>query len=227
MFKTVSLWSLLLLGYMTLLYGLFKFIVCYLDVTLNYEQRMALFQRMPLLKRFITLDMTTAGKTLSLVYIVFAIITIIQAYERIRTGAVHNEVLGVIQSRLFLYLLYGLMGMFLLVMYMLVVYTDIDIKKDLTYEKRYKLLGICGGLIFLTCVPWFILLHKVLDHGLGYALRRFYVWTILTLVGSLVTGLLYFYFAYRVVGNDNDEEKEASISLHEILALLVIPTNII
>lgn len=107
------IWLLLVFGYLTLAFGVFKLIVCYLDVSLSYEQRVSLFTRMPWLKRFITLDTTTAGKTLSLVYIVFAVITIIQAYERVKTGAVHNEVLGIIQSRLFLYLLYGLIGLFL------------------------------------------------------------------------------------------------------------------
>jgi hypothetical protein len=143
-----SLWGLLLLGYATLIYGLFKMTICALELWLSVEQRMDLFNRFPLLQKVMTLDVSTAGKTLSMVYIVFAVLTTIRAIERLWTGAIHQDVKDVVQARLFVYLLYGLMGLFLVVMYYIVIYTNIAVEKDSTYMKRYELLGICGGLIF-------------------------------------------------------------------------------
>lgn len=219
-----SLWGLLLLGYVTLIYGVFKVTICALELWLSIEQRKALFDKFPILKRVMTMDVSTAGKTLSMVYIVFAVLTLIRAIERLWTGTIHQDVKDVVQARLFFYLLYGLMGLFLVVMYYIVIYTNIAVEKDTKYQKRYELLGICGGLIFITSVPIFFLLHMTLDHGLWVALKKYYWATILALLGSLVTILMFVYYAYIIIAREKCGQ--AGVSLHEILTLLVIPTNI-
>lgn len=222
-----SLWGLLILGYATLVYGAFKMTVCILELTLSVEQRVALFAQFPLLKRVLTLDVTTAGKTLSIVYVVFAALTILRAIERLWTGTIHQDVTDVVQARLFVYLLYGLMGLFLVVMYYIVIYTNIAIEKDVAYQKRYELLGVCGGLIFITSVPIFFLLHMTLDHGLWYALRKYYWATILALLGCIVTVVTFISYAYTIIARERqDEGRGKKVSFHEILTLLVIPTNV-
>lgn len=227
MTSLVSLWGLLILGYATLFYGVFKMTICIFELTLSAEQRISLFNRFPLLKLVMTLDVTTAGKTLSMVYIVFAALTILRAIERLWTGTIHQDVTDVVQARLFVYLLYGLMGAFLVVMYYIVIYTNIAIQKDVAYQKRYELLGVCGGLIFITSVPIFFLLHMTLDHGLWYSLKRYYWATIFALLGCIVTILTFVYYAYSIIARGREGKKNAkNVSFHEILTLLVIPTNI-
>lgn len=222
-----SLWGLLILGYATLIYGFFKMTICALELWLSVEQRMALFERFPLLKRVMTLDVTTAGKTLSMVYIVFAVLTIIRAIERLWTGTIHQDVTNVVQARLFVYLLYGLMGLFLVVMYYIVIYTNIAVEKDVAYKKRYELLGVCGGLIFITSVPIFFLLHMTLDHGLWYSLKRYYWATILALLGCIVTIVTFVYYAYTIIAREREcKDNAKNVSFHEVLTLLMIPTNI-
>jgi hypothetical protein len=221
-----SLWGLLLLGYATLIYGLFKMIICTLELLLSVEQRVALFDRVPLLQKVMTLDVSTAGKTLSMVYVVFAVLTTIRAIERLWTGTIHQDVKDVVQARLFVYLLYGLMGLFLVVMYYIVIYTNIAVEKDSMYVRRYELLGICGGLIFITSVPIFFLLHMTLDHGLWFALKKYYWATILALLGCVVTILFFIYYAYTIISRDKQGCEKGRISFHEVLTLLVIPINI-
>lgn len=221
-----SLWGLLILGYATLIYGLFKMIICALELWLSVEQRMVLFDKFPLLKRVMTLDVSTAGKTLSMVYIVFAVLTTIRAIERLWSGTIHQDVKDVVQARLFVYLLYGLMGLFLVVMYYIVIYTNIAVEKNTTYQKRYELLGICGGLIFITSVPIFFLLHMTLDHGLWFALRKYYWATILALLGCVLTILIFAYYAYMIIKRDRQDCQVASVSFHEVITLLIIPMNI-
>lgn len=215
--------SLLIFGYVTLLYGILKLVVCFLDLYLSMEARAALFLKYPLLKKVMTFDVSTAGKTLSLVYIVFAVLTILRAVERLWTGTIHEDVKNVFQSRLFIYLLYGLMGIFLVVMYYMVLYTNADIKKDMKYKKRYELLGICGGLLFITSVPVFFMLHMVFDHGLWYALRKYYLVTSLALLSFSLCLLLFGYYTYSIIVREVSEHTRFN-AFQEILTLLVIPT---
>jgi hypothetical protein len=215
--------GLLIFGYVTLLYGILKLVVCCLDLYLSIEERAALFLKYPLLKRVLTFDVSTAGKTLSLVYVVFAVLTILRAVERLWTGTIHEDVKNVFQSRLFIYLLYGIMGVFLVVMYYLVLYTNVDIEKDIKYKKRYELLGICGGLLFITSVPIFFMLHMVFDHGIWYALKKYYVVTVLTVLIIILCLMMFLYYTHSIIVREVSDYSRFS-TFQEVLTLLVIPT---
>lgn len=213
-------------GYLFLIYGLFKFLVCYLEIVLTYEQRIYLSQQNTLLKYILTTDVSTAGRALSIIYIVFALITIFKSVERIRSGIVHSEVVEIINERLFIYLIYGLLGVMLVTLYAMVMYTNIPIEKNVKYERRYKLLGICGGLTFIASVPIIYMFHKVFDHGFHEAVtQNIYSFIFLLMFTFMIFGLL-LYTGYKIVKDDRKCEKK-KVSFHEILTLFVIPTNII
>lgn len=224
---TSSIWELLFFGLLTLIYGVFKLFVCFLELTLSKEQKHILFQQMPFLQRFVTLDVSTAGKTLSLVYVVFALITILKATERIWTGSIHKDVNIIINERLFIYMMYGLIGVFLFGMYYMVVYTNINIDKDTAFTRRYKLLGVSGGLVFIASVPILLLLHHILDHGIQKAFKQHLLTTSLILACCILTIWFVVIYAYKAFSNDEKNHHNCNITWQEILTLLIIPTNIL
>jgi hypothetical protein len=218
--------GLIVFGYMFLLYGILKCILCYLDIVLTYKQRVHLLNNTPWFKHVLTLDTTTAGKTISILYIIFAFITIFKATERIHTGTIHSDVIEIVNERLFVYLIYGLLGAFLFITYCLVIYTNLDISKNLQYSKRYKLMGICGGLVFILSVPILITFHNIHDYGLHKAIQNHLLLFITTFIISLLIIGTLLYFAYTII-YDEKECKTNSISFSDILTLLIIPSNII
>lgn len=218
--------GLFVFGYLFLIYGLFKFLICYLEIVLTYEQRIYLTEKFSLFKQIITTDVSTAGRSLGIIYIVFALITIFKSVERIRSGIVHSDVIDIINERLFIYIIYGLLGTLLVVLYLIVVYTNISIEKNIKYERRYKLLGLCGGLTFIASVPIIYMFHRVFDHGFSYAIKHNIFISLFTFMFSLIVIGVLFYIGYGIIKDDNKCRKK-NVSFHEILTLFVIPTNII
>lgn len=213
-------------GYLFLIYGVFKFLICYLEIVLTYEQRTLLTHKVSLLKKILTTDVSTAGRALSIIYIVFALITIFKSVERIRSGTIHSDVLEIINERLFIYVIYGLLGVLLVLLYLIVLYTNISIEKNIKYERRYKLMGLCGGLTFIASVPIIYMFHKILDHGIMNAIKHNMYSFIFSIMFSVIVISLLLYTGYRIIKDDKKCEKK-NVSLHEILTLFVIPTNII
>jgi hypothetical protein len=218
--------GLFIFGYLFLVYGILKFLMCYLEIVLTYEQREYLLKQVSLLKHTLTTDVSTAGRTLSIVYIVFALITIFKSVERIRTGIVHSDLVEIINERLFIYLIYGILGLFLLVLYLIVIYTNISIEKNIQYERRYKLMGICGGLTFIASVPIIYMFHKIFDNGLMNAIKDNVFMSLFSLIFTVITISIIFYIGYSMIKDDTKCEKK-NVSLHEILTLFIIPTNIL
>lgn len=219
--------GLLVFGYIFLLYGIYKFSMCYLDITLSYEQRTYLLQNTSWFKHVLSMDVSTAGRTLSVIYIVFALITIFRSLERIQTGLIHSDVAGIVNERLFIYVIYGLLGILLVTIYSLVVYTQfMSIQKNNKYEKRYKLAGICGGLTFIASVPIMFILHKIFDYGFSTAMKRYRLMTVLSLLFIVSMIIIIGYIGYTIVNADNNCKKK-DVLLHEIISLFIIPTNVI
>lgn len=217
--------GLFVFGYLFLIYGVFKFLICYLEIVLTYEQRTLLTHKVSLLKQILTTDVSTAGRTLSIIYIVFALITIFKSVERIRSGTVHSDILEIINERLFIYVIYSLLGFLLVLLYLIVLYTNISIEKNIKYERRYKLMGLCGGLTFIASVPIIYMFHRILDHGIMNAIKQNIYSFIFSVMFSVIVISLLLYTGYRIIKDDKKCEK--NVSLHEILTLFVIPTNII
>ena len=217
--------GILFLGYLCLIYGVIKYVICFLEIVLTYEQKTYLMQKNKLLKYVLTTDVTTAGRSLSIIYIVFALITIFKAIERVRSGLIHNDVIEVLNEKIFIYIIYAILGLLLVVLYYIVIYTTISIDKDIRYEKRYKLMGICGGLTFIASVPIIYLFHEIFDNGLFNTIKHNLFMLIFALMFSIFTISIIFYIGYNTIKNDGECKKK--ISLHEILTFFIIPTNII
>lgn len=220
----------IIFAYIFLIYGLTKLVVCYLDIILSYEQRVYLLNNTSWFKHMLTLDMSTAGKTLSIIYIVFYFLTVLRNIQRIQTGIISDNLVKILGERLFIYFTYVFIGVILVTLYSLIIYTRIAINKNTQYNKRYKLMGICGGLVFITTAPIMFMVHKIFDHGFSAAIRKYHSIVIISIMLVLLTISVIFYLGYSIIVYDEEHENACyhkHPSIADIIALFAIPTNVL
>ena len=129
------------LGIILLIYGITKLIVGSMALLLPEDKRQR-YQDHPLLKYFITMDSTLAGKVLEVVLVIFAFYTIFDGLTFLGIGNYVDQALSV--------KLFTALGSFLVIFYSIVVYTSQSfISKDQSHWRTYRFAGIGAGLMFL------------------------------------------------------------------------------
>lgn len=151
------------LGMVLLLYGCIKLCIGLLAVALPAELRQKA-QKYRFVKDFIAKDATLAGKAMDVSIIVFAVYSIFRGIYLLKVYD-HQTFKGMMESQHIVYVLYGIMGTFLVVFYYYVLYGDYKIENDAAEHPTYKLMGIGTGLFFLLVALCTFTYHhyKVLD----------------------------------------------------------------
>lgn len=128
-----------IIGYVLVIYGILKVSFCITLVSLPDKYRKGI--------SILTRDATTAGSVLDLVLFIFGSYTILHGLAMIgNLHTTHSEFLNHIYTIIGLY---SFLGVFLIVFYSLVVYTNIPISKEENEMGTYELVGIGGGIGFL------------------------------------------------------------------------------
>lgn len=122
-------------------YGIVKFVLGVLALTLPVPSRENM-QDIPVLSDFITMDVTTAGKAIDVAILIFA------TYAIIKSTLTLYKKSSFIHDKRIVYLLYSILGSFLLLFYLTVINTNI-ISKDVNETGTYELSGIGSGLCFV------------------------------------------------------------------------------
>jgi len=148
------------------LYGLFKLVLGILALTLTLEYREKL-QSIIIIKDFITLDLTAAGRFIDFTIIIFALYSIIRGLVIAKTLKA-KSLKYIITNPRYIYILYGVLGLVLLLFYSMIVYTNwndiLGISKKDERINTYKLSGIGSGIVFLITMIaiYFLNTHKKL-----------------------------------------------------------------
>lgn len=135
-------------------YGLLKLIMGILALTLPVKYREGV-QHIKVVRDFITMDVTTAGKFIDISIIMFATYSVIKGLVIVK-AVKHRSLKTFVFDPKYTYLLYGVLGIVLLLFYIMIVYSNwneiIGISKDNNRTYTYKLSGIGSGLVFLLTV---------------------------------------------------------------------------
>ncbi len=141
-------------GILLVIYGLLKFTMGILALTLPIKYREKL-QSIRFVRDFITMDVTMAGRFIDISIVLFATYSIIKGLL-IAKLVKHKRLRSVIFDPTYTYLLYGVLGLVLLLFYIMIVYSNwndlLGISKDNNETYTYKLSGIGSGLVFLITV---------------------------------------------------------------------------
>ena len=134
------------IGLIFLAYGVIKIIlVAFLFlIPPSLQKRLAAIEGFDL---FITGDPTLAGKMYEYVLLVFAVFSVIHGLALL--GAFSKPLHDLLEKKSFQYPFYTVLGLWLIIFYVMVIYTDLPIPKDPNKMRNYKIYCYFGGLSFL------------------------------------------------------------------------------
>lgn len=151
----------LIIGFILLFYGIIKLLLGIIIVFIPTESR-EIFHKIPYLHSLIGTDATMAGKLASFFIGIFGIYTILHAMAKF--GYLSKSIDELINSKVFVFAFYGLIGLILMIFYYIVIMLpDIPISKDPKHVRRYIIEGLCAGLAFFVTVPIMILYYWHLE----------------------------------------------------------------
>ena len=134
------------IGLIFLAYGVIKIILVAFIFLIppSLQKRLSAIEGFDL---FITGDPTLAGKMYEYVLLAFAVFSVIHGLALL--GAFSKPVHDLIEKKAFQYPFYTALGLWLMVFYALVIYTNLPIPKDPKKMRNYKIYCFFGGLSFL------------------------------------------------------------------------------
>jgi hypothetical protein len=211
-------WRTAILAPLLILYGVFKMAVFLANISLSKEKK-ALLHKNPVLHWFISFDESFAGKFVEIVIAVFGVFTIIHGLNMI------VPMPAWIQRALFsqssIYFVHSLFGALLVVFYGLVIFSNVNIPKDMTYRDEYIIKGFCSGLVFLVTIPIVFMYRLQTKHGLtSFKLHTKELFFALVTTTVLALSILYF------VNETLDLEAKATAKLADMSTSIVIALDI-
>lgn len=142
-------------GILFLAYGIIKIIMVtsLFVIPPNIEKQL---ETIDIVNLFVSGDNTLAGEMYEYVLLVFAIFSIVHGLALM--GVFSEKFHSRLESKEFQYPFYIILGLWLMVFYFLVIYTNVPISKDPSKMYNYRLYGYLGGLSFLLVpVIWQII----------------------------------------------------------------------
>lgn len=147
-------------GILLFIYGMFKLLLGILVLTLN-PTTTEYIKKYKILKMFVRLDQSIAGKLLSISVIIFSIYSIFHGLFMAKV-VTHSKFINHFYHDRITYIMYGVLGVFMTLVYGYIVYFKSDdsiISKD--KNANYKLTGLATGLFFLISLIIFYILKNI------------------------------------------------------------------
>lgn len=195
-----------LVGVLFLLYGIAKLIIFFAILAIPPKMQERLSQ-VSGVNMIITGDHTTAGRAIEWVLVVFAVFSMVHGMALM--GAFPDSIDCFIESHAFQYAFYGFLGIFMVVFYSLVLYTNLPISKNPKNYNMYWIYGYLIGASFLI-VPILWELSTIFMPALGTmpAAEQLMYMTLIFFVLFLLA--LYAYYLYTIRMRRQNEAKARS-----------------
>lgn len=146
------------IGIVFLIYGIVKIVLVtsLFLIPPEIENKLSAIEGIDL---FVSGDPTLAGEMYEYVLLVFAVFSIIHGLALL--GFFSERVHNIIESKNTQYPMYIALGLWLIIFYGLVLYTNLPIEKDPKYMHNYKIYCYLGGLSFLLVPPLWSVVERV------------------------------------------------------------------
>ncbi len=175
-----------------ILYGVIKIVGVLLIIFLSENE----ISKIPFLNNYISFakDKTLAGHFYDYIMMVFCFYTICYGFSILQYFPTNVD--NIFENKVFIYLLYLILGLVSIIFYSLVLYTNIPISKDLkNYKHLYKLYMLFGGsFILIPIIKESIVYFRphVIYHVSKISQTNLIIGILITL--SIVVDLLYKYY---------------------------------
>jgi hypothetical protein len=208
-----------LIGGILIAYGVGKLIIGGTAIFLPAEQRSQLPKFM---RFFIADDATIAGKGFDIALMVFGVYTIIHGTDLI--GRLPKPWADAILTRYNLYALHAIIGMYLLVFYSLVLFTNFPIPKKPDHTDRYLIEGMLSACLFLIMIPILYAIHTINDNGFSAALYQQWYMMLLCLL-SICALLAIMVMILLYIKRKRNVHQASHTRLSDFTTLVMIPLS--
>ena len=196
-----------LLGALLILYGILKIGIGLIAILLTGKEREKV-SNVPIIKYIISGDSTMSGKMFDVALMLFGLFSVVHGLHFID---ILPRPMHFMMYNGFTYGVYAMLGMFLTIYFLLVLFTNVHIPKDDVYRERYMVEGLGSGIMFLNIGAFLILYHAYV-HKDGKGLP--FPWAIMLGI-SIPIGLYFlvhiFIDAYKFNKQDNDKRAKQDI----------------
>ena len=201
------------IGILVIIYGILKVAMIYVSVALSHEDQNMVSQ-IPFIGSFVVKDATLAGKMVEYALLVFAVFSIIRGLVKVN---LFNS--DIVTSESTMYILYGIVGMLLIIFYSLVVYTDVKIEKDPANIEKYESVNLVHGITFVAMIPLFLIYNDVMDNM--NSLNNVFSTTNLILSIWLLASVI----LIAVLTLKNNSKGKQNVGASDAITLAMIPTS--
>lgn len=167
----------IIIGYIIICYGLLKSILCLAELFIPSKYS----KYIP----FITTDDSFAGKFLVIIFLIFGFYSILHGLYV--SEFISNNLSNIFDTYFITYVLYTLFGIILIIFYVLVVFTNINISKDMSHIITYKIGGIGSGILFFISICIIKLYDNIIYHKIQlFDFNNILLFTIILCLGFLL-----------------------------------------
>jgi hypothetical protein len=142
--------KMLLVGYALIVYGIVKIILCMIVFIVPHSRR----ENVPFFE-WLSPDATLSGHVIEVALFVFGCYTLLHGMSLV--GYIGSPYATYIDHVYALTAVYGFLGVFMIVFFGLVAYTNLPIPKDTEQTPTYEIVGIGGGITFIVSLFWIYL----------------------------------------------------------------------
>jgi len=196
-----------IIGILLVLYGVGKIIVSTAVFVLPEKYS----KYIPFLKH----DKSPAGIAIDVVLFVFGIYTILHGLAIL--GLLFASWILILDNIITVYVLYTLLGIFMLTFFILIVYTNAPIPSDPKNMLTYEIVGVGGGILFLQTVA-----ALVMWENFGYNQATGFALTIFLVLTALLAFVIYNAIQSERVRRKTPDNVKISVT-SELITLAMVP----
>ena len=114
-------------------------------------------------------------------------------------------------------ILNGTIGVYMIIVFSLVLFTNVHVTKDPNYMKTYELVGLGGGILFTAAVPAILLFVSLKSNSnLNIGIAMFLL--------TMVILLPFSYILFNTILTKTNGDK---LPINDLVSLLMIPMNFV
>lgn len=196
-------------GLAFLLYGIIKFII-FLAIQVIPPRTQERLSKVQVLNILVSGDRTFAGRTIDFVLFIFAIFSMVHGLALMNSFPPNVD--AFIESHTFQYTFYAILGIFMILFYTIVLYTDIPIPKKKENYNMYWIYGYLIGATFIAIpVIWELAGFLIPAIKTMSAAEQLMIITVLFFIAFII--LMYAYYVYTKRMRKHEEAKAAAAAV--------------
>lgn len=189
----------LIIGFIIIIYGFIKSIFSIFEIFLPEKYRKSI--------PFITTDRTVAGLFMIGVLLAFGIYSIFHGLSILKIMPTNLN--NIFDNFITTYIIYGLFGIILIIFYIYILFTNINISKDMRHKSTYEIGGLSSGITFITTILVIQLYNNIFKLNIKWYDND----NILLIIGTSILTILTIFIIIKAIKSNDKNYKINFLSL--------------